>query len=372
MKVEFYSHSLGQDEIDSLIETLSGVFLTAGPATARFEKHFAEYLGVAHVVGVSSGTAALFLCLKALGIGHGDEVITTPMTFVATSNAIIEAGAKPVFVDVETTTGNINADLIEAAITEKTKAIIPVHLYGQMCDMHRIKRIADQYSLAVIEDSAHCVEREGIRPGQLSNAACFSFYATKNITSGERGAIAINDGKLASKPKVLRLHGMNKEAISRYTDTYRHWDMIAMGYKANMFDIQAALLLPQIPKLEERLKRRAEIWQAYDNGFADLKGIERPKIVKYLTHARHLYTIWVDSRKRDTILLALQKKGIGVVVNYRAVHLLYFYRKTFGYLRGSFPVAERIGDQTITLPLNPSLSDDEVEKVIRAVREVAT
>ncbi|MBW2340808.1 MAG: aminotransferase class I/II-fold pyridoxal phosphate-dependent enzyme, partial [Deltaproteobacteria bacterium] len=211
MKIEFYRHNLDESYVGVLPEVLGSIFLTTGPVTADFEKRFSRYVGLTETIAVSSCTAALHLSLLALGIGPGDEVITTPMTFVATSTAIMHIGAKPVWVDVEEDTGNLNTDLIEEAITEKTKAIIPVHLYGQMCDMKRIRGIADKYGLFVIEDAAHALEseRDGIRVGQLADATCFSFYATKSITSGEGGAVTTNSKKLAENIRILRLHGMN-------------------------------------------------------------------------------------------------------------------------------------------------------------------
>ncbi len=199
--IPFFMHDLGQAELDSIAEVLTGPILTTGETVARFERRFADYLGRRHCLGLTSCTGALHLSLVALGIGPGDEVITTPMTFIATATAILEAGAKPIFVDVEPDTGNLDAACIEAAITKHTRAIVPVHLYGQMCDMEAIRAIADRYGLYVIEDAAHCIEgeRNGIRPGQLSHTACFSFYATKNLTCGEGGAVVTDDDALAEK-----------------------------------------------------------------------------------------------------------------------------------------------------------------------------
>ena len=373
MKVEFYRHDLGSQELKGLSKALQGTFLTAGPLTRRFEEEFARLLQCRRVVGTYSCTTALFLCLKALDIGPGDEVITTPMTFIATPNAIIEAGATPVFVDVEQATGNIDVNLIEKAIGPKTRSIIPVHLYGHMCDMKGIRRVADTHNLSVIEDSAHCIEgeRDGIRPAQLSDAACFSFYATKNMTSGEGGAIATHNPALAHKLLLLRSHGMNKEASGRYTETYRHWDMVCMGYKGNMFDIQAALLLPQIPKLDENWKRRQEIANRYREAFGPMDGIDFPEILPHTRHAHHLFTIWVDPEKRDEYVGKLQEQGIGVAVNYRPVHLLTYYRETFGFKEGIFPKAELIGRRTLSLPMYPQMTEAEVAEVIRAAKKVA-
>ena len=371
MKVEFYRHSLGPAEIRSVARALQGVFLTAGPLTTAFEKDFARYLDCRRVIGVYSCTTALFLCLKALDIGRGDEVITTPMTFVATANAILEAGATPVFVDVEESTGNMDANLIEKAIGPKTKAVIPVHLYGQMCDMKKIRAIADRHGLSLVEDAAHCIEgeRDEIRPGQLSDAACFSFYATKNMTSGEGGAIATNHEDLAAKLLLLRSHGINKEAAGRYGNRYEHWDMVCMGYKGNMFDVQAALLLPQIPELAENLKRRQQISKRYIAGFGSLAGIHFPAVLPETSHAHHLFTIWVNPHGRDLFMQRLQEHGIGVAVNYRPVHLMTYYRQRYRFGEGMFPKAEMIGKRTISLPFYPTMRKDEVKEVIEAVKK---
>jgi dTDP-4-amino-4,6-dideoxygalactose transaminase len=291
------------------------------------------------------------------------------MSFCATSNAILHAGAKPVFVDVEAETGNINADLIEAAITKKTKVLMPVHLYGQMCDMRKIREIADNGNLAVIEDAAHSIEavRDGVRPGMLSDAACFSFYATKNITSGEGGAIAVRKEK-ADKLRMLRLHGIDKSAIDRYTGKYRHWDMPLLGWKYNMDNIQAALLRGQLERIDQLWKKRDRLWKTYKTGLGGIKGMRILRTVENSRHARHLFTPLVPQRKRDEILHLLQAKGIGVAVNYRPIHLLKYYRKTFGYKNGDFPVAEDIGRRTITLPLYPGLKQEEIEYVIRTLK----
>ena len=373
MTVEFFRHNLGSTELSFLAQALDGLFLTAGPMTRQFEEAFSSYLACTHVVGTYSCTTALFLCLKALDIGPGDEVITTPMTFIATPNAIIEAGATPVFVDVEEATGNMDVNRIEEAISSRTRAIIPVHLYGHMCDMKGIRRIADTHHLSVIEDAAHCIEgeRDGIRPARLSDAACFSFYATKNMTSGEGGAIATHDPSLAEKLFLLRSHGMNRDAAGRYTERYRHWDMVCMGYKGNMFDIQAALLLPQIQRIEEKWARRRDICIRYREAFGPIDGIDLPEILPHTKHAYHLFTLWVDPAKRDQFMAGLQSRGIGVAVNYRPVHLLTYYREIFGFKDAMFPKAEQIGNGTISLPLYPGLTRGEVEAVIRAVENEA-
>lgn len=372
MKIEFFRHNIGFEEKQSVNNILDSVFLTTGEAVDQFERDLAHYVGAQYCVGLMSCTAALHLALLALDVGSGDEVITTPMTFVATSTAIIHAGAKPVWVDVEKHTGNFNADLIEDAITEKTKAIIPVHLYGQMCDMKKIRMIADKYNLVVIEDAAHSLEsaREGIRVGQLADVACFSFYATKSITSGEGGAVATNSKELADKIRILRQHGINKEAADRYTKKYEHWDLLELGWKYNMSDIQAALLIPQLGKAEQYWKRREYIYNKYRNAFSKLRNLDMPEVYPNSKSGYHLFTLWVEPTKRDVILKKLQEKGIGVAINYRAIHLLRKFKDLFQKKRGSFPVAERIGDSTISLPLYPKLKDNEIDYVIASVKEI--
>src|SRR5437764_11113283 len=224
-------------------EVLGQPILTTGEYVERVERMLADYLGVQHCLCVMSCTGAMHLSLLALGIGPGDEVITTPMTFIATATAIIEAGATPVFVDVEPDTGLLDPNRVEAAITPRTRAIVPVHLYGQMCDMRALRDLANRRGLFLIEDAAHCIEgiRDGVRPGLLGDTACFSFYATKNLTCGEGGAVVCNDDKLLEKLRLLRLHGMTKTAADRAREGYQHWDMVELGWKYNMDNIQAAL-----------------------------------------------------------------------------------------------------------------------------------
>ncbi len=379
MKVEFYKHPLGDDEIKSLTEVIHSTFLTTGPKTREFEAEFAKYMRAEYSVGVTSWTMGGFIALKALGIGPGDEVITTPMTFMATANIIIECGATPVFVDVEPETGNISCDAIEKYLNEPSpgpsrkregrnnvKAILPVHLYGQMCDMRRMSEIARKHNLAIVEDCAHSVEseRDGVRPGELSDMAVFSFYATKNLASGEGGAITTNRKDLYEKLMVLRQHGMNKSAADRYTARFKHYDMETLGYKCNMFDIQAAMLLPQLPRLAERLARREAIGKRYEAGFRNAKGISDPSVLPNSVHGRHLFTIWVDPEIRDEVLSDLQDRGIGVAVNFRSINRLTYYKEHFNLPNGSLPVSERIGDSTITLPLYTKLKDEEIDYVI--------
>ncbi len=372
LKVEFYRHSLSEEEKKSVLECLDGIFLTSGSYVKKFEHEFAKYLDLKYSVGLTSCTAALHLSLLALGIGEGDEVITSPMTFIATATAIIHTGATPIFVDVEPDTALIDPARIEKAITEKTRAIIPVHLYGQMCDMKKIRDIADKYKLKIIEDSAHCIEgeRDGIRPGHLSDVACFSFYATKNITSGEGGAIATDNKSLAAKIMMLRQHGMSKEAADRYSGIYQHWDMLECGWKYNMDNIQASLLLPQIHKIDSFWKKRNYIYKKYINDLRNIRGINYPRIVENSKSGYHLFTIFVDPEIRDSILKRLGESGIGTAVNYRSIHLLTFFAKKFSYKRGAFPISENVGDSTISLPFYPKMSEEDIEYVVQTLNKI--
>lgn len=372
MRVQFYKHNLSAKDRTACQKVLNSLFLTTGETVKQFEEKLAAYTNNKFAVGLNNCTVSLFLSLKYFDIKEGDEVITTPLSFIATANPIEHCGATPVFVDIEPTTGNINADLIEKAITKRTKAIIVVHLYGQMCDMKKIRKIADKYKLKVIEDAAHCIEgeRDGIKVGNLGDIACYSFYATKNITSGEGGAITTNDKKIADWFVKARLHGMSKNAADRYTKKYEHYDMEFLGYKANMSNIQAALLLNQIDNIEKFLQKKEKISQKYNKGFQKNAAIAIPSVLPNTKHARHLYTIWVDPKKRDAYLHALQDAGIGIAVNSRATHLMSYYKNKYQYKRGDFPIAEKIGDSTITLPLYPKLTTKEITYVINTVNKI--
>jgi dTDP-4-amino-4,6-dideoxygalactose transaminase len=367
-KIPYFRHDLGQVELESLASVLKGDILTTGEAVSAFEAKFASYLGQRNALAVTSCTGALHMALLALDIGPGDEVITTPMSFVATATAILEAGATPVFVDVEADTGNLDPDRVEAAITAKTKAILPVHLYGLMCDMRALKAIADRHGLHIIEDAAHCIEgvRDGVRPGQLSDAACFSFYATKNLTCGEGGAISVNDDALAERLKLLRLHGMTRMAQESAREGYRHWDMVAMGWKYNMSNIEAALLLPQFDRMDAKLVHRHALAERYDRAFADMDGIKVPSSHPNSVHARHIYTVWCHGCARDDLLAYLHAERIGAVVNYRPIHLMSYFATRYGYQAGDFPTAEWIGNCTISLPFYPDMALEDVDVVAQA------
>jgi len=372
--IPFFQHDLGQPELESVREVLAGPILTTGAVVERVERRLAEYLGCKHVLAVTSCTGAMHLSLLALGVGPGDEVITTPMTFIATATAIIEAGATPVFVDVEEKTGNLDAGKVEAALTERTRAILPVHLYGQPCDMRALRTIADRHRLFLIEHAAHCLEgqRAGVRPGMLSDTACLSFYATKNLTCGEGGAIACNDTALGERPRLLRLPGMTKTAYDRSREGYLHWDMVTLGWKYNMDNIHAALLLPQIDRLDGNWQKREELARRYLQALAEVPGLTWPQTFPGVKHAHHIFPVWLVNGRRDAVVAGLQEHGVPTVVNYRAIHLLTYFRERFGFKPGAFPVAERIGDATLSLPFYPNIPAEHVEAVVDCLKRLLT
>ena len=368
-KIPFYKHDLGEAELIRIREVLAGTILTTGDYVYNFEKQFAAYLGCKRVVCCSSCTGAAHLALLALGLQPGDEVITTPMTFIASATSIIQAGGTPVFVDVEPDTANMDASLVEQAITSRTKGIMPVHLYGQMCDMKALRKIADKHGLFIIEDAAHCVEgeRDGVRPAQLGDAACFSFFATKNLACGEGGAVALNDEAIADKIRLLSHHGMTKTSADREKEGYQHWDMVCMGWKYNMDNIHGAILQEQMKGLGVRWERRQQIVDKYTSL---LENCEKIRLIKRLTgikHANHLFPVLVAPDRRDKIMNDLASEGVSSVVNYRAIHLLTYFKMRFGFAKGTYPEAEKIGESIISLPFFCSMSDDDVVYVSNAL-----
>ncbi len=374
MKIEFFRHNVTEEDIVLANQTLQSIFLTTGPMVERFEKRFAQYLGIQEAVGLTSCTGAIHLALLRHGIAAGDEVITTPMTFVATATAILQTGAIPVFIDVCPKTGMILPQAVKIAITEKTKAILPVHLYGRMADVRGFSRIAKEHNLILIEDAAHCIEgvRDGVRPGELSHAACFSFYATKSMTCGEGGALVCRSAEDASWYRSSRHHGISKNASYRYTKKYEHWDMETMGWKYNMDDIRAALLLRQIDRLDDYRQKRQNLEALYRELLMEVEGldfIEGPQ--KREMSAHHLFTVLLPKNiLRDEVIKKMEESGIGCAVNYRAIHTLKYFREKFGYQPEDFPVANEIGNRTVTLPLYPKLSEEEVRIVCQTLKMI--
>ncbi|MCY0865310.1 MAG: DegT/DnrJ/EryC1/StrS aminotransferase family protein [Sulfobacillus sp.] len=367
---------IGTEEMDAVLDVIRSRWITRGHVTEEFEAALQAYLGVPAVVAVSSCTAALHLALVAAGIGPGDDVITTPYTFVASVNAILYAGARPVLVDIEPDTGNLNPELVSRAMTSRTRAVLPVHYGGHAVNMPAINQIRDRFGLTVIEDAAHGLAStvQGRLVGQWGNLTAFSFYATKNLATGEGGALAVPDASLAEHIRVLALHGMSKNAWNRYTQQ-GHWgyDVGVLGYKYNMTDLQAALGLVQLKKLPAMQARRAQIAERYHTAFAGLPvvlPVERPDY----GHAWHLYPLRLQLNEltcdRATVIEDLRQENIGTSVHFIPVHHHTYYQRRFGWKVGDYPEADRFFAAEISLPLYPSMTDDDVNDVIEAVQRV--
>ncbi len=373
--ITFGSPKIEQQDIDEVVDCLKSGWLSTGPRVEKFESAFAGYVGARHALAVNSCTAGLHLSLIAAGVGPGDEVITTPLTFAATANVIVHVGAKPVFVDVDRDTMNIDPAQAAAAVTAQTRAIIPVHFGGRPCDMKPLLDIAAEHGFQVIGDAAHSVEAQycGRHIGLWGDATVFSFYVTKNLVTGEGGMITTDNDLWAEKIKSYALHGLSRGAWRRYSDAgYTHYQVICPGYKYNMMDIQAALGLHQLVRIEASLQRREAIWRQYDQGFAGYPVVKPAPAAADIRHGRHLYTLLIDERSaglsRDDFQQALHLEGIGTGIHFIALHLHPYYSVAFGLRRGEFPVAEYLSDRTVSLPLSAKLTDNDTKRVISAVR----
>jgi dTDP-4-amino-4,6-dideoxygalactose transaminase len=373
----FGSPALEEAEIQEVVATLRSGWIGTGPKVARFEEEFRRYIGAPHALALNSCTAALHLAMIAAGVGPGDEVVTTPHTFAATANAIVHTGATPVFVDVDVRTQNMDPARLEAAITPRTKAILPVHFAGRPCDMDAILTIARRHGLVVIEDAAHATEAvyHGRHVGTLGDAACFSFYVTKNLVTGEGGMVTTARADWAEKVQTYGLHGLSKGAWKRYSDEgFVHYQVLFPGFKYNMTDMQAALGIHQLARLEQNAVRRMAVWQRYDEAFADLPVVTPAPEEPGTRHARHLYTLLLDLEHlrigRDAVLDALKAEGIGTGIHFISLHLHPYYRDRFGFAAEAFPGALHLSRRTLSLPLSARLSDGDVEDVIQAVRKV--
>jgi dTDP-4-amino-4,6-dideoxygalactose transaminase len=371
----FGAPKIEEEEVGEVVDSLKSGWLGTGPKTAKFQEMFSEYIGSEYAIALNSCTAGLHLSLLVSDLKPGDEVITTPMTFCATVNTIIHAGATPVLVDCDRETQLIDPQQIEDAITTRTRAIVPVHLTGRPCDMDAIGDIAQRHDLFVIEDAAHAIESvyKGRKIGDISHLTCFSFYVTKNIVTGEGGMVTTNNPDLADKIKMYGLHGMSRDAWKRFSDDgYKHYQVVFPGFKYNMMDIQAAIGIHQLSRIDDYLTRRNEIWSLYDEAFADLP-VEIPLPAQpENVHARHLYTLMIDEGRcgmnRDGFLQKMHEMNIGTGVHYIAVHLHTYYRERFGFKSSDFPNATWISERTASLPLSPKMTDKDVEDVINAVR----
>lgn len=365
---------IDETEIEAVSEVLASKWISTGGRVREFERAFAEYLGVKHAIAVSSCTAALHLSLVVSGIGVGDEVITTPYTFTATAEAIRYVGAKPIFVDINPETLNIDITKIEQAITSRTKAIMPVHIAGLPCDMDALREICKAKNLVLIDDAAHAipVEHNGQYIGTLGDLSCFSFYANKNMTTGEGGMITTNDDALAEPLRTMRLHGIDKDAWARQSKrSIWRYDITTEGYKYNMTDIQAAMGLCQLMKLNKQHERRQNFAQIYQSELAKFPQISTPFIPENpKEHAWHLYIIQLHTSARDEFVESLREENIECSVHYIPLHLFEFYQEQYGYSVGDFPHAEEVFERVVSLPLHPGLSESDVYFVIETIGKV--
>lgn len=372
-----FKHSIGEEEINEVVDTLKSDWITTGPKTFSFEEMFAKKVGSQYAIAVNSCTAALHLALVAIGIKKGDEVITTPFTFAATAEVVINQNAKPVFADVEKGTYNIDPISIEEKITNKTKAILPVHYAGHACQMDEIMDIAKKNDLFVIEDAAHAIGSmyKNKIIGSISDITCFSFYATKNITTAEGGMITTNNGELAEKMRILSLHGISKDAWKRYSSEGSwYYEILYSGYKYNMNDVQASIGIHQLKKLDQMEERREEIANFYYDSLKEVPQIITPTVKNYTKHAWHLYSIQINTDllniSRNDFIEALKAENIGTSVHFIPLHLHHYYKEKYGFKRGDFPVAESVYDREISLPLYPKMTDKDAKDVVSAVKKI--
>lgn len=374
----FSRPTIEQEEIDEVVDSLKSGWITTGPKVTRFEEKIAKYVDADHAVALNSGTAGLHVALLALGIGPGDEVITTPMTFAATVNMILAVGATPVLVDIDRHTMNLQPELVGKALTPRTRALVPVHFAGLPCDMEAINRLARRHGLVVVEDAAHAIgtRYQGKRIGALSQATVFSFHPIKNITSGEGGMLTTNVAEVAEKSRVLRFHGINKDAWKRYdVRGVPEYDVLELGYKYNMLDLQAAIGLHQIDKLERFIAARTYIAERYLEALADNPGVFLPACSNPGDrHAWHLFVLKVDTDRlkidRHEFIAQLKQRNIGTGIHFRAVHLHPHFAAALPYSRGDFPEAEWASDRLCSLPLYPLMTKADVDDVVAAIHEV--
>ena len=381
VRTEFLPYALpdiGEDEIEEVVRTLESGWITTGPKTEEFERRMGEYLGVKHAIAVNSCTAALHVALAATGVGRGDEVITSPLTFCSTANVVVHLGGRPVFADIGEDL-NLDPAEIERHITPRTKAIIPVHYSGQPCRMDEILACARAHHLYVIEDAAHAIGAgyHGRMIGTIGDVTAFSFYAIKNMTTAEGGMITTQDDELAEKMRLLSLHGISKDAWKRYTSEGSwYYEVLCAGFKYNMTDIQASLGIHQLARLEQFLQTRRRYADMYNEAFAAMPEIQIPLVNSDVHHTWHLYVIQLNLERltinRAQFIEALHVENIGTSVHFIPVHLHPYYRQTFGFRQGDYPNAERIYERIISLPLYPKMTEGAVRDVIAAVQRIVS
>ncbi len=380
--VSFAPPDIGEAEMRAVLEVLQSGWLTTGPQVKAFEAAVAAYTGAQHAVAVNSGTAALHLSLLAAGVEAGREVVTTPYTFCATINAIIHAGATPVLADIDLTTLNLDPAAVEAAVTPRTAALLPVHFGGRPAPLARLGTIAARHGLVVVDDAAHAfgAATGARRIGAAADLTAFSFHAVKNITTGEGGMVTTDRADWAERIRVLALHGMSRDAWARHAGRAAHYEVVEAGFKYNMMDLQAAIGLQQLARVEAMQAHRRALWRRYDEGLADLPLTRPAPVARHdagepaPTHAHHLYTVLVDQGlcgwTRDGLAEALRDRGIATSIHFRALHLHRFYAERFGYRRGMFPNAEFVSDRTLSLPLSGGTDEADADRVVAVLREL--
>ena len=376
-----YGHQYIDDaDIEAVVSVLKSDFLTQGPFVTKFEQEICKITGAKYCVSVSNATAGLHIAVAALGLGYDAEGITTPNTFLASSNSMVYNHVKPVFADINPVSYNIDPADVEKHVTEKTKLLIPVHFAGLSCEMDKISAIAQKHNLRIIEDAAHAIGSQyadGSYVGncKYSDMTVFSFHPVKTITTGEGGAVTTNDEALCQKLLMLRSHGTTKnENLLTKNPGPWYYEMQALGFNYRMTDMQAALGYSQLQKLDFFKKRRREIVAAYNKAFAGMQHLKTPVEPENVSSCFHLYAVQIDfsalGKSRTRVMQELRNKGIGTQVHYIPVHTQPFYKNTFGYKDGDYPVAEKYYEQELSLPLYPGMSDEDVENVIKAVKEI--
>jgi dTDP-4-amino-4,6-dideoxygalactose transaminase len=376
MRIPFHRAAVGEEEAQAVSEVIRSGWLTMGPKTFEFEKEFAKYVGAQDAIAVSTGTAALHLALEAAGVGPGDEVLLPTTTFTATAEAVAYLRARPVLVDIDPITMNLDFEDAACRITQRTKAIIPVHLGGQPCDMDEIQTLAQAHHLRVIEDAAHALPSEyhGKRIGRISEFTCFSFYATKTLTTGEGGMVTTESPAAAQRIRLMRLHGIENDAWKRYRDdgSWRY-EVHEAGFKYNLTDMQAAIGLVQLAKCDAMRRARQRIAQVYTDAFSSHEELLLPEIQSDRSTSWHLYILRLRSDRlrvdRDAFMRALGARGVSCSVHFIPLHLQPYYQRAYGYKEGDFPNAEQQFASCLSLPIFPGMTDLEIEHVIRAARE---
>ena len=374
--IVFGQPKIFDDEIEEVIACLRSGWIGTGPRVARFEKDFAAFKGVEHVTAVGSCSAALQLSLIAAGIQPGDEVVTSALTFCSTINSIIHAGGVPIPADIDPLTMNLDPGDVEARITARTRALVPIHFAGRPCDMDALTAIANRHQLRIVEDCAHAIDAEyhGAKAGAIGDFGCFSFYATKNVTTAEGGMVIARNEQDAREVRTLSLHGLDADAWHRFGGSgYKNYFAVRIGFKYNMTDLQASLGIHQLRRLPANWQRQQAIWSRYQEAFRQVPAGLPPHPEPGTRHSYHLFTILIDQRSgiaRDYFLDAMTKLGIGVGVHYLSVAEHPVYQERFGWRPEDWPVARRVGRQTVSIPLTPKLTDSEVERIIHAVNEI--